>query len=242
MNIAVILAGGIGSRVGAKIPKQFIMVLNKPVLVYTLEKFQNNKNIDAIEVVCLESYLPIINEYKKQYNLSKIRWVTKGGASFSESVMNGINNLKGKVSDGDIAVVHFGAAPFVENDIIDDCIKVCKEKGNAISATPFYYLSAFKDEKEPIKVAGKWVSRDSLVCMNSPHAFKLGYIHGLYAKALQSGLLEKIEPHTTTMMQFLGEKIYLSKGSQTNIKITTKEDLDLFEGYILKKKRDKCIE
>ena len=119
MNIAIILAGGIGSRVGADIPKQFILVFGKPVLVYTIEKFQNNKNIDAIEVVCLESYLSVVEEYRKQYNLSKIKWITEGGSTFSQSVMNGVNNLKGKLSDDDIVVIHFGASPFVENDIIE---------------------------------------------------------------------------------------------------------------------------
>lgn len=238
MNVAVILAGGVGSRVGAKIPKQFILVLGKPVLVYTIEKFQNNKNIDAIEVVCLKSYLPVINDLKEKYNLSKIKWITEGGSSFSDSVYKGVNNLKGKISDDDIAVVHFGASPFVEDDIIDDCIKVCKEKGNAISTTPYYYLSAFKDDNEPDKVAGKWVSRDALVCMNSPHAFRLGLVCDIYKRAIDSGLVNRVEPHTTTLMQFLGEKIYFSKGSQTNIKITTKEDLNLFEGYVLKKQKD----
>ena len=239
MNIAIILAGGIGSRVGADIPKQFILVFGKPVLVYTIEKFQNNKNIDAIEVVCLESYLSVVEEYRKQYNLSKIKWITEGGSTFSQSVMNGVNNLKGKLSDDDIVVIHFGASPFVENDIIDDCIKVCKEKGNAISTIPFYYLSTFRDENEPNVMAGKWVSRDVLACMNSPHAFRLGYIYDIYKRGVENGDIYKVEPHTTSLMQFMGEKIYFSKGSQTNIKITTKEDLDLFKGYILLKNFDK---
>lgn len=239
MNIAIILAGGIGVRVGSNIPKQFIEVFGKPVLVYTIEKFQNNPNIDAIEIVCLKSYIPNIEEFKNKYNLSKIKWVAEGGSTFQESVLNGVNYLEGKVADDDIVVIHFGASPFIEDDIINDCIKVSKEKGNAISTIPFYYLSTFRDEDNPDTMAGKWVSRDTLACMNSPHAFQYGYVRNLYKRAIESGDINKVEPHTTTLMQYMGEKIYFSKGSQTNIKITTAEDLDLFKGYVLLNNLDK---
>ena len=239
MNVAVILAGGVGSRVGLNIPKQFVMVLGKPVLVYTIEKFQNNANIDAIEIVCLKSYIPAVAEYKEKYGLTKIKWITEGGSSFSESVMKGVDYLKRKISNKDIIVIHFGASPFVEDEIIDDSIRVCKEKGNAISTIPFYYLSTFRNKIYPQTMAGEWVSRDSLACMNSPHAFKFELICNIYKKAIDNNCLDKVEPHTTTLMQYLGEKIYFSKGLQTNIKITTKEDLELFEGYVLKKQRDK---
>ena len=235
MNVAIILAGGIGARVGSNIPKQFIEVFGKPVLVYTIEKFQKNPNIDAVEVVCLKTYSMFIDKYKKEYGLSKIKWITDGGSTFQESVINGVNNLEGKIDDNDIVVIHFGASPFVEDDIIDDCIRVCNEKGNAISTIPFYYLSTFRDEKNPKTMAGEWVSRDSLACMNSPHAFKYGYIKKLYKRAIETGVIDKVEPHTTTLMQYMGEKIYFSKGSQTNIKITTSEDLSLFKGYVLLK-------
>ena len=231
------MAGGIGVRVGSNIPKQFIEVFGKPVLVYTIEKFQNNPNIDAIEIVCLKSYIPSINEFKEKYNLSKIKWIAEGGSTFQESVLNGVNYLNGKIDDRDVVVIHFGASPFIEDDIIDDCIKVCKEKGNAISTIPFYYLSTFRDVENPTTTAGKWVSRDSLACMNSPHAFIYGYVRDLYKRAIESGDIDKVEPHTTTLMQFMGEKIYFSKGSQTNIKITTPEDLELFKGYVLLKNK-----
>ena len=237
MNIAVILAGGIGTRVGSKTPKQFIEVFGKPVLVYTIEKFQNNPNIDAIEIVCLKSYMSCIDEFKEKYNLSKIKWIAEGGQTFQESVLNGVNSLDGKVSEKDIVVIHFGASPFIEDDIIDDCIKVCEEKGNAISTIPFYYLSTFRDENNPKTMAGKWVSRDTLACMNSPHAFIYGYIKNLYKRAIENGAINEVEPHTTTLMQFMGESIYFSKGSQTNIKITTAEDLELFKGYVLLKNK-----
>ena len=211
MNVAIILAGGIGVRVGSEIPKQFIEVQGKPVIGYTIEKFEKNKNIDAIEIVCIKSYFGYVENLIKEYGYKKIKWMAEGGQNFQGSVLNGIRNLEGKISPDDIVVIHFGASPFVEDDIIDDSIKVCAEKGNAISTIPFYYLSTFRDKQAPDKIAGEWVSRDTLACMNSPHSFRYGYVSDLYKRAIASGAINKVEPHTTTLMQFMGEKIYFSK-------------------------------
>ncbi len=234
MNIAVILAGGVGSRVGAGMPKQFVKILDKPVIVYTIEAFQKHEDIDAIEVVCVKSHIDYMKELVDTYGLSKVKWITEGGADFQGSVLNGINNLQDKCSEDDIVLVHFGASPFVEGDIISDAVRVCKIKGNAISTTPFYLLSGVKDDDEKTT---KWIDRDTIACMNSPHAFRYGYIRDIYKRAVETGVIKEVEPHTTTLMYKMGETIYFSKGSQSNIKITTKEDLDLFEGYVLMKQR-----
>ena len=232
MNIAVILAGGVGSRVGAGMPKQFVKILGKPVIVYTIEAFQKHEDIDAIEVVCVKSHIDYMKELVDTYGLSKVKWITEGGADFQGSVLNGINNLQDKCSEDDIVLVHFGASPFVEGDIIADAVRVCRIKGNAISTTPFYLLSGVKDDDEKTT---KWIDRDTIACMNSPHAFRYGYIRDIYKRAVETGVIKEVEPHTTTLMYKMGETIYFSKGSQSNIKITTKEDLDLFEGYVLMK-------
>ena len=217
MNIAVILAGGVGSRVGAGMPKQFVKILGKPVIVYTIEAFQKHEDIDAIEVVCVKSHIDYMKELVDTYGLSKVKWITEGGADFQGSVLNGINNLQDKCSEDDIVLVHFGASPFVEGDIIADAVRVCKIKGNAISTTPFYLLSGVKDDDEKTT---KWIDRDTIACMNSPHAFRYGYIRDIYKRAVETGVIKEVEPHTTTLMYKMGETIYFSKGSQSNIKIT----------------------
>lgn len=234
MNIAIILAGGVGSRVGADRPKQFIEVLGKPVLAYTVEKFNSHPEIDAVEIVCVESHIDYLKDMVAKYNLNKVKWITKGGATFQGSVMNGVNNLKDKVNDDDIVLVHFGASPFIEADIISDAIRVCKEKGNAISTCDFFLLSGVKDDETK---STQWIDRDTIACMNSPHAFKYKFIYDIYDEAVATGVINEVEPHTTTLMYKMGKEIYFSKGNQTNIKITTKEDLDLFEGYVLMKQR-----
>lgn len=247
MNIAVILAGGVGSRVGAvdktgeHIPKQFVEVLGKPVLAYTIEAFQKHPEIDAIEVVCIKSYMDYMDTMKAAYGLSKVKWIVEGGATFQESVMNGIMFLENRISEEDIVLVHFGASPFIEEEIISDAIAVCKKRGNAISTIDFYVLSGIKEKTtsvtDEMNASTEYIDRDRIACMSSPHAFQYGFINQLYKEAVTTGVINEVEPHTTTLMYKMGKTIYFSKGSQTNIKITRKDDLDLFEGYLLMKRK-----
>ncbi len=241
MNVALILAGGVGSRLGAKIPKQFIQVLGKPVLAYTLEAFNDHPEIDAIIVACVKNYIDIIWEIKEKYGLEKLKWVTEGGDTFQGSVMNGIQYLEDKIDGNDIVLVHFGASPFITADIITDAIRVCAEKGNAISTTDYFLLSGKKKTTasvtDPDNYTDEYIDRDTVAVMNSPHAFRFSFINDMYKEAVESGVINTVEPHTTTLMYAMGKRIYFSYGSQLNIKITRKEDLDLFEGYVLMKQK-----
>lgn len=241
MNVALILAGGVGNRLGAKIPKQFIEVLGKPVLAYTIEAFEKHSEIDAVLVACVKPYMDYMWEMKEKYGLSKLKWVTEGGDTFQGSVLNGIRYLEDKIDREDIVLVHFGASPFLTDDIISDCIRVCKEKGNAISATDFYVLSGKKKSTESVADADnyseEYIDRETIAVMNSPHAFKYGFIDDLYKEAIETGVIDTVEPHTTTLMYAMGKEIYFALGSQNNIKITRKEDLELFEGYVLEQQR-----
>lgn len=239
MNIAVILAGGVGSRVGADRPKQFVEVLGKPVLAYTIEAFEQHPEIDKIEIVCVKSHVDYLKEMIRKYGYNKVRWIARGGKDFQESVMNGIFGLEGKVANDDIVLVHYGASPFVTQDIISDGIRVAKEKGNSTSATPCYLLTGSNDDG---KQSTTWIDRDKIMQLNAPQCFQYGYVNQLYREAKEKDLLDKVEPHTTSLMYLMGRTIYFSKGNQTNIKITTKEDLDMLEGYVLMKERRKKIE
>lgn len=231
MNIAVILAGGIGSRLGAGIPKQFVEVLGKPIIVYTIEKFNSHPEIDAIEVVCVGDYIDTLNNLVKKYKLDKVSIVVKGGAVFQDSVINGINGLADIAEEDDILLIHWAASPFISHEEITDAIRVCSEKGNSIAAYPAYLLYGLKSGDGLSTVKG--IDRDSFMIMNAPQCFKYGYVKQLYKEAKQTGMLEKVEPHTTTLMFAMGRKIFFSKGNQNSIKITTKEDIDIFLGYLL---------
>ena len=241
MNIAVILAGGVGRRLGADIPKQFIKVLDKPVIAYTIEAFQKHAEIDAILVVCVKEWIDEMEKIREEYGLTKVKWITEGGDTFQASVMNGVHFLAGKVSREDILLFHFGASPFIEEPVITDVIRVCGDKGNAISATDFLLLSGMKMKttsvSDPENYTTEYINRDTVACMNTPHAFRYGFIDDMYKEAVETGVINEVEPHTTTLMYKMGLPIYFSYGMQTNIKITRPEDLDLFEGYVLMRER-----
>lgn len=239
MITAIILAGGTGSRVGADRPKQFVEVLGKPILAYTIDIFQNNPQIDAIEVVCNIKWKDYLMDMISKYHLSKVKWVADGGETFQNSVMNGIENLKGKISLEDYVLVQYGAAPFTSDRIVNDVIRVMKEKGSAVSATPCYQLMGSNDDNATSKT---WVDRDKIIQIACPQGFEFGYLLNIYTRAQQKGLLNSIEPHTTSLMYALGDTLYQAYGDQTNIKITTKEDLDIFEGYILLRQKRKINE
>ena len=145
MNYAIILAGGIGSRVGANVPKQFVEILGKPVLAYTIEAYQNHPEIDGIEVVCVKNYEKTLRDLITKYNLTKVKWICQGGATFQDSVFNGVENLKGEINENDIVMVHYGAAPFTSDAIITDAIKVCQEHGCSVSVTPCFQLMGTND-------------------------------------------------------------------------------------------------
>ena len=238
MNIAVILAGGVGNRLGAGIPKQFVEILGKPILAYTIEPFDKHPDVDAVLVVCVKPYVDYIWELKEKYGFEKLKWVTEGGTTFQESVMNGMNYLSDKAQSDDTVLFHFGASPFIKPDIITDVIRVCKEKGtNAISTTDYLLLSGMKNTtasvSDPDNYTEEYINRDTIAVMNTPHAFQYGFLVNMYKEAVETGIIDTVEPHTTTLMYAMGKKIYFSKGSQDNIKITTKDDLEMFEGYVL---------
>ncbi len=233
MITAIILAGGVGSRVGADKPKQFVEVLNKPILAYTIEIFERHTEIDAIEIVCHRDWKAHLKNIVSKYNYKKVKWIAEGGDTFQDSVINGINNLRDKIEEKDYVLIQYGAAPFTSEKIVTDVIKVMREKDSAVTATPCFQLIGSMDGK----TSNSWVDRDKLIQIACPYGFRYSYLLNIYKKAKEQGLIEKIEPHTTSLMYALGEHLNLAYGDQTNIKITTKEDLALFEGYVLMKQR-----
>ena len=142
----------------------------------------------------------------------------------------GLNNLEGVLRDEDQVPIHYGASPFVTDEVISDAIRVCGLRGNASPAHSQVYLAATSGDGEG---TSEFVDRDKVMCLNSPQALKYGYVRWVYAEGERRGLLGKVEPHTTSLMFAMGEKVWFSKGSTANIKITMPEDLRLFKGWVL---------
>ena len=137
MNIAIIIAGGSGNRMGQDIPKQFINVYDKPILMYTLEGFQRHPMVDAIEVVCIEGWENMVQAYANQFNITKLKWIVKGGGSAQESIRNGVLNLEGKVAADDTIIVHDGIRPMIDDTVLTDVIEKAQQYGNAVTSLPY---------------------------------------------------------------------------------------------------------
>ena len=231
MVIAVILAGGTGERMGAPIPKQFIKVLGKPVIVYTLQVFEANSNIDAIEVVTLPAYINEVEGYKDEYKITKLRHVEAGGPTAQESISNGVLALAGRCADDDIIMLAMSVSPLITDDIIEDSLTVCRKYGNAVAGVnSIYNISTLKDGYW----ANNYILKENHVTLNLPWTFPFGKLFWAYKKARDENIGVDIVSYTTTLMVDLGENLYFSKDSQANkLKITTFDDIDMLEGYLL---------
>ena len=137
MTIAVIVAGGVGNRMGQSIPKQFINVYDKPILLYTLEGFERHPMVDAIEVVCIEGWEDTVWSYAQHYNISKLKWIVTGGAMVQESIRNGVFSLEDKCSSDDVIIIHDGIRPLVDAEVLTDVIRKAQQYGNAVSSMPY---------------------------------------------------------------------------------------------------------
>lgn len=228
-NIAIIIAGGSGSRMGQDIPKQFINVYDKPVLIYTLESFQKHPQIDAIELVCIDGWHDIVWAYAKQFDIDKLKWIVPGGTTGQESIRNGVFGLKGKVSDNDIIIIHDGIRPLVESSVLTDVISKCAQYGNAVTSMP-YNEQIFVADDEISTV--KYIPRETLRRVSTPQAYKYGKLDWAYHEAFKKEIGIYGSSYTNTMMVELGERLYFAAGSDKNIKLTTKDDLEMFKAYL----------
>ena len=232
-NIAIIIAGGSGSRMGQNIPKQFINVYDKPVLVYTLESFQRHPMIDAIEVVCIEGWEQVLQAYANQFNISKLQWITKGGGSAQESIRNGVYNLEGKVNDDDIIIIHDGIRPMIDDSVLTDVINKAKEYGNAVTSMP-YNEQIFVVDKDDEQTTTQFIPRETLRRVSTPQAYRYDLLVTKYHEAYAKNIGIHGSHYANTMMVELGVRLHFAKGSDKNIKLTTKDDLELFKGYMTK--------
>lgn len=231
MTIAIIIAGGSGSRMGQDIPKQFINVYDKPVLIYTLEGFQRHPEIDAIEVVCIEGWHEIVWAYAKQFNISKLKWIAPGGSTGQESIRNGVYNLEDKVSPEDIIIIHDGIRPLVDESVLTDVIVKCRQYGNAVTSLP-YNEQIFVVDPDDSTTTTRYIPRETLRRVSTPQAYSYGLLLEKYKEAFDREIGIYGSSYTNTMMVELGVKLHFAAGSDKNIKLTTKDDLELFKAYL----------
>ena len=231
MNVAVIIAGGSGQRMGQDIPKQFINVYDKPVLVYTLESFQRHPQVDAIEVVCIDGWHDILWAYARQFNIDKLKWVISGGETGQESIRNGVFNLESKVNADDNIIIHDGIRPLVESSVLTDVISKCAQFGNAVTSMPYNEQIFVVDENDET-ITTKFIPRETLRRVSTPQAYRFDLLDKKYHEAFEKEIGIYGSHYTNTMMVDLGVTLHFAAGSDKNIKLTTKDDLEMFKAYL----------
>ena len=232
-TIGLIIAGGSGHRMGQDIPKQFINVYDKPVIIYTLEGFQRHPQIDAIEVVCIDGWHEVLWAYAHQFNITKLKWVVSGGKTGQESIRNGVFNLEGKASDDDVIVIHDGIRPLVDESVLTDVVIKAQKYGNAVTSLP-YNEQIFVVNPEDETTTRQYIPRETLRRVSTPQAYQFGKLNWAYHEAFEKEIGIYGSSYTNTMMVELGETLHFAAGSDKNIKLTTKDDLEMFKGYIKK--------
>ncbi len=231
MNIALIIAGGNGQRMHQDIPKQFINVDDKPVIIYTLEAFQKHPDIDSIYVVCLEGWHEILSAYAKQFKIDKLKEIVCGGETGQASIRNGIFAINEKYNGNDIVLIHDAIRPMISEDIISDNIAKCKLYGSSIASIPCGEAMLETDNK---KNSNAIYDRDKLMRAQTPQAFPLNKLVWAHKEALKKGITNSVA--SCTLMIELGEEVYFSAGSEKNIKLTTTEDIDIFKALLTTKR------
>lgn len=226
-NYVVLLAGGSGKRMGSDIPKQFLSIDGKPILVYTAEKFQENPQINKIVIVCKKDWIDHTWNLVNKYSLSKVEWIVEGGNTGHDSIRNGVFSLRDKISLDDYIIVHDSVRPVLPQKAIDEVIRVAHIYGNASSSIqchpPIVYTDDFKSGISD-------VDRDHVMLTASPQAFKYSLALKCYEKAEEENFHNST--FTSSLLIHYNERVFFAKGTSCNIKITTKSDLALFEALL----------
>ena len=228
MNVALLTAAGNGVRMGQDIPKQFIHVNNKPIIIHTMEAFQRHPSIDAIIVVTLPAWMDVLRAYASQFNITKLRWVVPGGETGQESIFNGLQALKSELLEDKIVLVHDGNRWFVSSEIISDSLATFHRYGCSVAAIPCVE-AVFRSQDDGCSSV-MTIPREQLFRTQTPHTFTLKKLIWAYGEAQKRAITGSVAP--CTLMRELGETIYFSHGSEKNLKITTKDDLELFKCYL----------
>lgn len=229
MITALIIAGGVGKRMGQDIPKQFITVNGKPIIIYTLESFERHPLVDRVLVVCKTGWEETLWGYIHEYGLKKVQWIIQGGSIGQESINNGVQFLKQYSDPDDTIVIHDGIRPLVDELVLSDVIVKAKEHGNAVTSLPYNEQIFLKATEETTK---EYIDRNTIRRVSTPQAYRFKKLAWAYDQASKDKVGMTDSSYTNTMMVELGETLYFAAGSDKNIKLTTTDDLELFKAYL----------
>lgn len=226
-HIAIILAGGVGSRMGADIPKQFLEIDSKPIIAYTVECFQKHPDIDSVVIVCVKEYITHMKEIVDKYELSKVEWIIEGGDTSHDSTRNGIFSLANILKKEDYVIIHDAARPILPQVAIDEMLRVAHKNGNASLAIPCHETVIYTENQ---LYGDSQLDRSKLMRVQTPQAYEYSFIKSLYDRAEEENKHDFI--YADLVAIYYGERVFFSKGFANNIKITKKEDIALCESLM----------
>jgi 2-C-methyl-D-erythritol 4-phosphate cytidylyltransferase len=224
MNIALIFAGGSGIRMNTSAkPKQFLQLHGKEIIIHTIEHFEKHPDINALVVVCIDSWIPFFRTLVEKYNIGKVKWIVSGGANGQESIYNGLAMIQEQAAEDSIVLIHDGVRPLITQELISQCIQSVAAHGSAITVTPEIETVVSLDSE------GKVVSiTDRSKCFHAkaPQCFRFVDIWECHKRAKQDGLVNVID--SASLMRHYGYELHTVQGSYDNIKITTPSDFYVF--------------
>lgn len=227
MNTAIILAGGVGSRMGVDRPKQYLLVKDKPIIAYCLDIFENHKEIDNIIIVVSDEWKSYVEECVAKYNITKVCGYAPAGKTRQHSIYNGLKSTNDNANGTKVCIIHDAARPLVSDEIISDCILGATEEDGAmpvISVKDTVYQS--KDGKS----IDNLLNRAELFAGQAPESFRFDKYFEIHNSVTDEEIANTVGSSEIAYRH--GMKIRLTKGSERNFKITTIEDLETFETII----------
>jgi len=228
MNTALIFAGGTGQRMNTRsTPKQFLQLHNKPIIVYTIEQFNDHPDVDGIVIACLESHIDHMEDLKKQFRLNKIKRIVPGGSTGQGSIYNGLKAIEADYPSDTTVMVHDGVRPLVDQETISACIECVKHYGNAVTVVPATE-TVVADCKG--NMVGEIMNRSRCQLARAPQCFRLDQLLECHEKALAEGKSDFID--SASLMQYYGHDVYTVVGKMENIKITTPMDFYIFRALL----------
>lgn len=236
MNTALILAAGTDARFEMDVPKQFVNVNNRPMVVYTLERFQEHPDIDEIVVVCLDGWQEMVRAYGKQFGITKLKAILPGGKNAQQSTYHGLEYMCKELcmKQGDVVAIHDAIRPMVSKELITKSIAKCIKSGMGVAA--IHVMDAIMRSDDG-KSGFENIDRNEIMKIQTPQAFDFQYIWDMHNRAIAEGKTGFWD--NTGMLTSLGEKIYFSEGSDLNMKVNTTEGVAMFKA-LYKMQNETC--
>ena len=239
MNIAIVKAGGTGQRIKGKnisLPKQFIEVEGKPLLIYSIEPLQKANNIDKIIISCHENYIDLAEKYCKKFNITKLLKIVKGGETTRDSFLNGLKVAKNLMNDDDLIIMADAVRPLVSTTTVEEIVNKAKEYGAAGGMVKIAECAFTCDEEDKIS----YIGNDASYMSKTPQAIKLGYLEKYNKQAIEMNVYEKC-PALCTLCINTNNPYAIVKDSPYNIKITYQNQLEFFEMIVKNGLREKIM-